>query len=80
MYADATRSRLRDIEAAALEEYLAAMTLIAEDLDEDRTPSPEQVDRAETAKTRLENARALLALTGGLGYSALQSLADDALR
>ena len=51
--------------AAALAEYLTALTTIAEELGDDATPAAENLARAQEAKLRLENAQALLQFIQG---------------
>jgi hypothetical protein len=62
-----TASKLRDVakreHASALEEYCATMANIARALGESLEPSPDQLEQAQTAKLRLENARTLLQLS-----------------
>jgi hypothetical protein len=62
-----TASNLRDVakreHALALEKYCATMADIAKALGESTTPTAEQVEEAQTAKLRLENARTLLQLS-----------------
>ena len=60
-------SKLRDVakreHAAALEQYCTTMASIARALGDSQPPSPEQLEQAQTAKLRLENARTLLQLS-----------------
>jgi hypothetical protein len=62
-----TASKLSDVarqeHALALDEYCAALAGIAHALDRSEAPSPEQLERAQTARLRLENARTLLRLS-----------------
>jgi hypothetical protein len=62
-----TASKLRDAakreHAAALEAYCTTMAGIARALGESVAPTPEQLEQAQTAKLRLENARTLLQMS-----------------
>ena len=62
-----TASKLSDVarqeHALALEEYCASLASIAHALDTSVAPSPEQLERAQSARLRLENARTLLRLS-----------------
>ena len=57
------RELARREHAAALADYCATLTSIAHALDECMPPTPEQLERAQAAKLRLENARTLLQLS-----------------
>jgi hypothetical protein len=67
MFQGITGPKLRDIarreHAAALEDYCATLASIEHSLDECVAPTPEQLERAQAAKLRLENARTLLQLS-----------------
>jgi hypothetical protein len=67
MFQGITGPKLRDLarreHAAALEDYCATLESIEHALDECVAPTPEQLERAQTAKLRLENARTLLQLS-----------------
>ena len=62
-----TASKLRDAakreHAAALEAYCTTMGGIARALGESLPPTPQQLEQAQTAKLRLENARTLLQMS-----------------
>jgi hypothetical protein len=62
-----TASKLSDVarheHAQALDEYCASLASIAHALDSSMAPSPEQLERAQSARLRLENARTLLRLS-----------------
>jgi hypothetical protein len=62
-----TASKLSDVarqeHALALEEYCASLARIAEALEASVPPSPEELERAQTARLRLDNARTLLRLS-----------------
>jgi hypothetical protein len=62
-----TGSRLRDAARrehwAALEGYCATLESIAKTLGQGQEPTPEQLERAQAAKLRLENARTLLQMS-----------------
>ncbi len=62
-----TAARLRDAakreHAAALEEYCTTMANIARALGDNAAPTAEQLEHAQIAKLRRENARTLLQLS-----------------
>lgn len=62
-----SESKLRELvareHAEALEAYCAALRNIADALDRNVEPSATQLERAQEAKLRLENARTLLQLS-----------------
>ena len=62
-----TASKLSDVarqeHALALDEYCASLASIANALDNSLAPSPEQLERAQAARLRLDNARTLLRLS-----------------
>ena len=67
MFQGITGPKLRDIarreHAAALEDYCATLASIEHALVECVVPTPEQMEQAQAAKVRLENARTLLQLS-----------------
>ena len=67
-------SKLRDVakreHSAALEDYCETLTSIAKTLGRGMEPTPEQVEMAQAAKLRLENARTLLQMSVDLTIGA----------
>jgi hypothetical protein len=67
MFQGITGPQLRNLarreHAAALEDYCASLASIEHALDDCVSPTPEQLERAQAAKLRLENARTLLQLS-----------------
>jgi hypothetical protein len=67
-------SKLRDVarreHSAALEEYCATLASISKTLGRGMEPTPEQVEMAQAAKLRLENARTLLQMSVDLAVGA----------
>jgi len=67
MFQGITGTKLRDLarreHAAALEDYCSTLESIEHALDDCVPPTAEQLERAQTAKLRLENARTLLQLS-----------------
>jgi hypothetical protein len=65
-----SETRLRELvareHAEALEAYCATLRSIADALDRDLEPSSRQLEQAQEAKLRLENARTLLQLSAGV--------------
>jgi hypothetical protein len=65
-----SESKLREIaireHTEAVQEYCATLASIANALDLDLEPSPKQLERAQEAKLRLDNARTFLQLSAGV--------------
>ena len=67
MFQGITGPQLRNLarreHAAALEDYCDSLASIEHALDDFVSPTPEQLERAQAAKLRLDNARTLLQLS-----------------
>ena len=66
MHQGMSESKLRELavreHTEAVQEYCATLASIANALDLDLEPSPKQLERAQEAKLRLDNARTFLQL------------------
>ena len=60
---DLNVATLVDILATAMDEYRAAFAEIAEEIDQGRAATPQQLERAMNATLRLENAQTLFDLS-----------------